>query len=408
MLEMTIEESMPDYLEDVTRRLSSSTAGSYRNVIDRFSDFLREEQGVSIDEVSTSEVSEEWAVGFIESIAELAPSTKGVYRAAVVGWYRFIEDRRLADVDVQTIQDTLRVYLRQEVPKPSPPPAHYDISRLVNYVMELGRSSESSGERARLRELRDRALIITLADTGMDVNVAYQMRRGDVDWKNTRFVPTIKGSRESVDCSPRVLRVLSEYLDARSHLDDATGRRRASLPLFARHDRKTEGQVVGFRYENVRKIVKTRAKEALGARYDGSITPKSLRHYFVSSLSEPFSLLHRRIVERCQVLFENGQYDQAIFVAMRTVEEEVRSRISADPSDLGVALITKAFRPDSPLIKVSSVPAEQESAYYLFRGAIGSFKNPLSHRSLGICDPTRTFECLAFASLLMRMLDETA
>jgi uncharacterized protein (TIGR02391 family) len=93
---------------------------------------------------------------------------------------------------------------------------------------------------------------------------------------------------------------------------------------------------------------------------------------------------------------------------MRTVEEEVRFRISADSTDIGVALITKAFRPTSPLIEVSSVPAEQESAYYLFRGAIGSFKNPLSHRSLGIFDPMKTFECLALASLLMRMLDEAA
>lgn len=33
-------------------------------------------------------------------------------------------------------------------------------------------------------------------------------------------------------------------------------------------------------------------------------------------------------------------------------------------------------------------------------------ENPLSHRFLDSSDPVKTFECLALASLLMRMLDE--
>ena len=71
-----------------------------------------------------------------------------------------------------------------------------------------------------------------------------------------------------------------------------------------------------------------------------------------------------------------------------------------------MSLITTAMNPKMPMLVFSSVPAEQESAYYLFRGAVGSFKNPLSHRFLETNDPVKTFEILSLASLLMRMLDE--
>lgn len=153
-------------------------------------------------------------------------------------------------------------------------------------------------------------------------------------------------------------------------------------------------------------MVRKRIREALGPEDDGTITPVSFRHYFNATLLQSFATLHPKIVQRCQSLFETGDYDNAIFTAMKTVEEKVRSTISGDPTDIGVELITKAMNPKSPLITFSKVTAEQESAYFLYRGAIGSFKNPLSHRFIETSDPVKAFECLALASLLLVMLDE--
>ncbi|NIS62442.1 MAG: hypothetical protein GTO13_17600, partial [Proteobacteria bacterium] len=45
--------------------------------------------------------------------------------------------------------------------------------------------------------------------------------------------------------------------------------------------------------------------------------------------------LHPKIVERCRNLFETGQYDDAIFNAMNAVEQELRAKISANPTDVG-------------------------------------------------------------------------
>ena len=93
---------------------------------------------------------------------------------------------------------------------------------------------------------------------------------------------------------------------------------------------------------------------------------------------------------------------------MKAIEEEVRTRIAADPTEIGVNLITTAMKKEPIQITFSSVAAEQDAHYNLFKGAIGTLKNPHSHRFVGITDPIRAFESLALASLLMRMLDEAA
>jgi len=81
-------------------------------------------------------------------------------------------------------------------------------------------------------------------------------------------------------------------------------------------------------------------------------------------------------------------------------------RAAAPATEVGVGLMTYAMNPKNPLLHFSAIPAEQEGYYALFRGAIGALKNPLSHRSIGHNDPARVLEHLAFASLLMRLIDD--
>ncbi|GEM_PF-2852402 len=127
-----------------------------------------------------------------------------------------------------------------------------------------------------------------------------------------------------------------------------------------------------------------------------------------------FSLysLHPKIVEKCEKLFIDKHYAEAIFTAMRTVEEEVRAKTTKNPEDLGYKLISKVMNPDKtsnptePSLKFSDIADEQKSAFFLYAGAIGFFKNPMSHRTINYNDSQKAIECIFFASLLMRMLDE--
>jgi uncharacterized protein (TIGR02391 family) len=96
-----------------------------------------------------------------------------------------------------------------------------------------------------------------------------------------------------------------------------------------------------------------------------------------------------------------------VLAAFRTVEEEVRLRTGASATAVGVALMSNTMNPQTPQLRFSKVAAEQEGYHALFRGAIAAFKNPVSHRTVGHTNSIRVFELLAFASALMRTLDDS-
>jgi len=61
-----------------------------------------------------------------------------------------------------------------------------------------------------------------------------------------------------------------------------------------------------------------------------------------------------------------------------------------------------------PLTDPEADPGEQVAAMDLFKGAIGLFKNPVSHRPVNYDDPTVASEIILLADLLLRLLDQIA
>jgi len=99
-------------------------------------------------------------------------------------------------------------------------------------------SSNKDDINVNLREMRDRAFIITLADTGLRVHEACNLRRGDIDWGEGRAQIIGKGDKEAiVRFSRRSQKAIKDYLELRVSLDGASGKQLSSLPLFARHDK---------------------------------------------------------------------------------------------------------------------------------------------------------------------------
>ena len=66
----------------------------------------------------------------------------------------------------------------------------------------------------------------------------------------------------------------------------------------------------------------------------------------------------------------------------------------------------KAFdKNDGPLTDMNQPEAEREALAHLFAGAIGSYKNPHSHRTVSITDATEAQEMVMLASHLLRIVD---
>src|SRR5262245_56446978 len=106
--------------------------------------------------------------------------------------------------------------------------------------------------------------------------------------------------------------------------------------------------------------------------------------------------------------FVSGDYETAVFKAFRFLEESVRAKAGEPASSLGVSLMSAAFSPNNGNLKHpgAAVPQEQDGLHQLMRGAIAWFKNPSSHRTVPRDNPQQAAHVLAFANLLLDLLDE--
>jgi uncharacterized protein (TIGR02391 family) len=104
--------------------------------------------------------------------------------------------------------------------------------------------------------------------------------------------------------------------------------------------------------------------------------------------------------------FLRGDFETAAFVAMKEVEVQVRTRAGLANSLIGTKLMQEAFKPQGPLWRAELDPGESVALMELFKGAIGLFKNPSSHRRVDFSDPTEAAEIVLLADLLLRLLNK--
>jgi len=120
----------------------------------------------------------------------------------------------------------------------------------------------------------------------------------------------------------------------------------------------------------------------------------------------PKEALHESIREDVWALFQRGKYDSAVFEAMKAVEVAVRDAADLAAKDIGTGLMRKAFDPDSgPLSDMTVEKAEREARSHFFTGAIGSYKNPHSHRNVDLDDPVEAAEIILLANHLLRIVE---
>lgn len=127
---------------------------------------------------------------------------------------------------------------------------------------------------------------------------------------------------------------------------------------------------------------------------------------FQRAAAFPKTLLHPSIADRVWISLARGELSDAVFVAFRTVEEAVRAAGGFADTDIGVDLMRKAFHPDNgPLTDGTQPKPEREALAHLYAGAIGSYKNPHSHRTVTINDHTEAQEMVMLASHLLGIVD---
>lgn len=121
----------------------------------------------------------------------------------------------------------------------------------------------------------------------------------------------------------------------------------------------------------------------------------------------PHKILDVQLANKVSAPYLRGDYESAVFEAFKEVEIRVRQVARFSPHDLGVKMMRRAFKQeDGILTDKEQLPAEQQGIADLFAGAIGSFKNPSSHRDVSFSDPLEAAELILLADLLIRIAEK--
>jgi integrase/recombinase XerC len=282
---VTIASAVQEYLQIVGQSRLKNTAVTYTKAMKSFQIMLVEN---NLDpEISPAvELTEDVLADYAVYLKNYAPATERLYIQAAQGFYKFLAAERLADINLPRLELLLKQRVRRMGIRLPQFPAE-DIERVLGFVSAVENLSTQTEdtENDKLRALRDRAFLLTLADTGLRVHEACALRRGDIDWNEGRAVIIGKGDKQAVvRFSTRSLQALRDYLSQRASLDGGSGKPLSSLPLFARHDKGAGKKIKPITTTTGRNIVDERVKQALGDSAGENITPHSFRHYFVTAV----------------------------------------------------------------------------------------------------------------------------
>jgi len=285
-VESSIAAAMSSYLDMVKHARSEHTARTYKNALRAFGLAL-EERRIDFEKAPISTLTEApigWLAAYLK---DFAPASERLYLDAVIGFYTFVSAENLAAINLPRVRQLVKQRARRPGLRLPQFPAE-DIERVLEHVMRTEvrtQVPDSAPDVRRLREMRDRAFLLTLADTGLRVQEACKLRRGDLDWNEGRAVVIGKGDKQAVvRFSSRSLQAVIDYLLQRAQLDGKSGRPLPSLPVFARHDKGAGKKIKPITTTTGRNIVAERVEEILGKDAVGKITPHSFRHYFVTTV----------------------------------------------------------------------------------------------------------------------------
>ncbi len=277
---LTISDVINEYINTVTSARSANTGRTYRNAMNTFSIMLVDHK-LPPSTTPISVLPEDAIIWFISALKVYSPTTERLYLTALTGFYEYLSAERLCEINLPRV----RLLIRQRARKPGrrlPQFPFQNIEKILEYANNIAQSP-TQNPIIQLINYRDRAFLLTLADTGLRVHEACGLRKGDIDWYEGHALIIGKGNKQAVvRFSSRSLRAIKDYLNIRANLEVSAKQAATSLPIFARHDRGAGKKIKPITTTTGRNIVAQRVTAALGPEASGTITPHSFRHYFVT------------------------------------------------------------------------------------------------------------------------------
>jgi site-specific recombinase XerD len=286
MPNISIAHAQTMFLESIELQRSANTLHTYRKALDTFSNMLVSHQINSL-EFPVAGVTEDSIAHFVDYMRDLSPATESLYLQVIKSFFEFLDAESLSKINLSRV----RMLIRQRSHRPKRQLGQYpedDIKYLIEFMsnpQNFAALDDVNIDNWELRNMRDRALILTLADTGLRVEEISRLTRGDIDWERSRAILRGRGNKEAiVRFSTKAIDAIRDYLSIRKSLDLETGQTLSTLPLFARHDKGTGQKIKPITTTTIRRIITERVHQVVGPAAAATITPHTFLHYFVTTI----------------------------------------------------------------------------------------------------------------------------
>jgi len=256
-----------------TEHYSPYTIRDYERYLEVFDDFLNE-SSVPFDKINRQTIT-----SYKACLGALGRNTAKLGNPS---------DKQLAPCTINYKLAALRVYLRYligiDYPCPLAPEAVENLKAVpkrpqLPELKDLIRLIEAPSPESNIMELRDKAILETLFNTGLRVSELVSLNCDQLDLERRQFGLKGKGDKiRIVFLSDTVAQWVGRYLQSR---------RDHFKPLFVRHSGKVDARKSGEKMRlTVRSIQNIVTKYAKRCGLSIKATPHTLRHCFATYLAE--------------------------------------------------------------------------------------------------------------------------
>jgi uncharacterized protein (TIGR02391 family) len=129
---------------------------------------------------------------------------------------------------------------------------------------------------------------------------------------------------------------------------------------------------------------------------------------FISNEQLPEAFLHAELLVNVRPLFLQSRFETAVFEAFKSLEVAIRNAAKLGYDMIGTQLASRAFNPEDGVLTDKNVEkGERVALMNLMTGALGSYKNPSSHRRVEIA-AEEARDMIVLASHLLKIVDARA
>jgi site-specific recombinase XerD len=275
----TIIDAANAFLANIQKSRASMTHRAYRHAILGQHGFLPMMAGTIGYEDPISRLNEKHAMQYMQSVLDLSPATRELHVTALRRFYTFIAGNDWSTVSIDRLNflldgSNVLTGVKRQVP--------FDKVKVKAFLQAVKEWDPNGSTPIRhLRNMRDRAFILTLSQSGLRVHEACKIKIKDIDFERASGIVVGKGRKQArFKIGNEALAAVQAYLTER----ESFVRVDPDQPVFSRHDRRLGIQrIAHMDPQTGQKII-----HGLELQFAGEVTMSchTLRHYFVTRVLE--------------------------------------------------------------------------------------------------------------------------